>query len=1215
MLNRRPIPPLAVGGRANPVFNLPAHLQQYVQVNDVDQPLGQARLTVELSPRPFNDYQPIVVQIDRALDNIVAIATYYAQLPQLNRAYLSVTMELADNVRLIPNVVQNPLLMLAQVAEIHDEPNRATLAQRYGHNFGASRLFSGPQEIAQNLKASLEEAFENLTNSDETIEFDDLVFELRFDTPMVVGARGKLKAMIKRTIASDIETGGLYKYKYQDGLCGFQAVVYALVANESLREHWTGWSTWFYELFDDTEFGLPALKKDPELFADLAKALRFHMGLPDDSEWQVGSGRDSTANRFCVYQPRMQIVIFNEVTRQVIEQRRGLLFAPEHAKESTILMSYTLGHLHLIRGPKPYFGQNVESNSKFCYSCLLFKTHDRHKCVKVPQCDKCFLPFTSEEHREQHTKWETNQARCDRCEHLFYNSRCLGAHHCRAQHIGICEQCGKKIRPYTEHLCGTYSCVTCMKQVNSDHRCFMLTLPKPDAQVTAEQAGRHYYAFDLESMFRVSEKGGYLHEVNLVVLRRCFDNSPDAEIVMHTMEEFVRWMETRTTPCTLFAHNMKGYDGRMVFDYLFDLHCPPQEILWRGCKILRMTYGKVTFMDTLLHLPASLDELPKMFGLDTTQFKKGYFPYRFNLPENQQYIGPMPPKEYYDPEMKSTKTRKAFEIWYDDQVREGVVYDFAKELREYCQSDVRILCKAIETYMTEQMRNYTLNPFDSITIASYAMAMYRTYFMPENSLCVLHSDEHDNISRSMHGGRTDTRCLLREWTNEEVAQGIYGKYQDVQSLYPTVQFYDPLPVGAPSKRKFDDTKPQPSVSDLFRVFGFVCCDIEPSHYLHHPIIVDVNDEGRLVADLLPKREIVVPTPELHLALRNGYRVTRVYWWYEFKSSTNLFKPYFRTFLKAKIEASGVPDWVGDDPTKWEEFRRYHADKLGIDLDRASMIKNNSKKAGAKLLCNSLWGKFGERNKSSKWGTFALGEMDDRIMELERQWIAGDVDIEFRRYSGNKETVGMVYSHVKELPSTHVLQKKRRGHKNIAVASMITSHARCRLWTELNKLGDRVLYHDTDSIVYEHRPNEYNIPNGRYLGEWEVEEDGLPLVKFVSTGPKCYSYAVLQPDGELRTKTKVKGITLTDYNSKLINYDGMKAMVIGQVDEVKAKTLLFKYNRQHGTMHTDTIPKIFKLTYRKGWIDQTSWKVYPFGWEKFRETATCHIPPLQTEEPK
>lgn len=57
----------------------------------------------------------------------------------------------------------------------------------------------------------------------------------------------------------------------------------------------------------------------------------------------------------------------------------------------------------------------------------------------------------------------------------------------------------------------------------------------------------------------------------------------------------------------------------------------------------------------------------------------------------------------------------------------------------------------------------------------------------------------------------------------------------------------------------------------------------------------------------------------------------------------------------------------------------------------------------------------------------------------------------------------------------------------------------------DKLGARVLYHDTDSIIYENRLGAFNIPDGRYLGEWECETGGSPIIKFVSIGPKCYAY--------------------------------------------------------------------------------------------------------------
>ena len=175
----------------------------------------------------------------------------------------------------------------------------------------------------------------------------------------------------------------------------------------------------------------------------------------------------------------------------------------------------------------------------------------------------------------------------------------------------------------------------------------------------------------------------------------------------------------------------------------------------------------------------------------------------------------------------------------------------------------------------------------------------------------------------------------------------------------------------------------------------------------------------------------------------------------------------------------------------------------------------------------------------------------------------------------------------------------RAKSNIALASMVTSHARCRLWKELNKLGDRVLYHDTDSIIYEHDPAQYNIPEGRYLGEWEVEEDGNPITKFTATGPKCYSYVVQKPDGSVQAKTKVKGITLTSHNSSLIDYEAMKRLVEGDGTEiVKALCLTFKYDRNAGQMRTYNGIKQFRKTYSKGYIDPTTFKVYPFGYDNY-----------------
>jgi hypothetical protein len=364
--------------------------------------------------------------------------------------------------------------------------------------------------------------------------------------------------------------------------------------------------------------------------------------------------------------------------------------------------------------------------------------------------------------------------------------------------------------------------------------------------------------------------------------------------------------------------------------------------------------------------------------------------------------------------------------------------------------------------------------------------------------------------------------------------------------------------------------------------------------LFHPIIVDLHENGRLIADLLPKTKIVVTTPELMLALANGYVVTKVYWIYNYEQSTDLFKEYFRDHLKDKLEASGMPKWVDSD-LKWREFADYHMDELGIDLERDKMVSNPSRKTGAKLLCNSLWGKFGERFHPFAFKVFKVGADDHILNNLENKWFKGDIDITFRKYNGLKTHVAQVWKN-NAVDTVEHRVKNHQGRVNIALASMITAHARCRLWKELNKLGERVLYHDTDSIIYERRPNEYNIPDGRYLGEWECETGGLPITKFVSTGPKCYSYVVRNRDGTVKSSTKVKGITLNAHNSTLVGFEAMKSLVTKSVDEIATKCLSFKYDRQHGTMITKNIIKKFKQVTEKGAI--VGDVIYPFGYENF-----------------
>lgn len=106
--------------------------------------------------------------------------------------------------------------------------------------------------------------------------------------------------------------------------------------------------------------------------------------------------------------------------------------------------------------------------------------------------------------------------------------------------------------------------------------------------------------------------------------------------------------------------------------------------------------------------------------------------------------------------------------------------------------------------------------------------------------------------------------------------------------------------------------------------------------------------------------------------------------------------------------------------------------------------------------------------------------------------------------------------------------------NIFLASFTTMWARLKLYSVLDVSGDRVLYFDTDSVIFKTDKSDdlSYLPIGNYLGEINPEDGHI--IEFVSGGPKNYAYRTLSGKEEC----KVRGFTLNWMNSKLINFEAI-----------------------------------------------------------------------------
>ena len=268
------------------------------------------------------------------------------------------------------------------------------------------------------------------------------------------------------------------------------------------------------------------------------------------------------------------------------------------------------------------------------------------------------------------------------------------------------------------------------------------------------------------------------------------------------------------------------------------------------------------------------------------------------------------------------------------------------------------------------------------------------------------------------------------------------------------------------------------------------------------------------------------TDEVSKALEKDYKILRTYEVWHFKKSTDsLFKGYIRRFMKIKLESSCYNFKSKDEE---EAFKVRIKDRLDIDVNKFEF--NAGLRSIAKLCLNSLWGKFGQCNNMSqtKYVTdvseFYRILLDDKLDNKNFQFI-------------NDDMVQMTYNFKDQFVDNS-------NNTNIYIACFTTSHARLMLYDKLDYLKEKVLYFDTDSIIYAD-DNTKSVCTGDMLGDMTDEIPGKGISSFVSTGSKSYSFKY----GNDEQKSAIKGFTLNHENSNLLNHDSLSKIVRKQTREI------------------------------------------------------------------
>ena len=171
--------------------------------------------------------------------------------------------------------------------------------------------------------------------------------------------------------------------------------------------------------------------------------------------------------------------------------------------------------------------------------------------------------------------------------------------------------------------------------------------------------------------------------------------------------------------------------------------------------------------------------------------------------------------------------------------------------------------------------------------------------------------------------------------------------------------------------------------------------------------------------------------------------------------------------------------------------------------------------------------------------------------------------------------------------------------NIFIALFTTAIARLKLYDALDKLKERVLYYDTDSVIYTTKPSQTQLSLGKFLGEFTDETDGDAITEFGAAGPKSYSY---KTSGG-KTECKSKGLRNTDAVRRVLNCDTMLTHIQQELQDPQAQkrqlhTNVFNHFVRNGkvkSIHLEDLIKIFQVNWDKRVVDRATGITFPYGY--------------------
>ena len=482
----------------------------------------------------------------------------------------------------------------------------------------------------------------------------------------------------------------------------------------------------------------------------------------------------------------------------------------------------------------------------------------------------------------------------------------------------------------------------------------------------------------------------------------CEIGNPDNFIYMNDIDGFIEWARKQRKVTTYF-HNLK-FDGEFILCWLFE----------NGFKFVadRRDLEKNTFT-TLISDKGQFYSLEICFerkgkekdcltiydSLKILPFSVAAIAKGFNLPISK------------------------LEIDYNETREKGHI--LTKEEIDYLRNDVEIMARALHILFEQGLTK--------MTQGSNALYDYKRTVGTKNFSKWFPIPEYDSdIRQSYKGGFT---YLNPKYKEIDLQKGIV---LDVNSLYPSVMYYQPLPYG---EGIFFKGKYKPDKIYNLHVQMFTCqFELKPGYI---PTIQLKNNLAFVPTQYLESSDgedvtLCLTNVDLELFFEhyNVYNIEYHSGW-KFKSTVGLFKEYIDKWNTVKMEST--------------------------------LNGNKAMRTLAKLMLNALYGKFAlNPNVQSKIPWYDNGVVKYKL--------------------GEKETRDPIY---------------------IPVGTFITAWARYKTIDSAQKVYDRFVYADTDSLhlIGTEIPDMLEVDPVK-LGAWK-HESTFTRARFIRQ--KSY---IEEIDGEL-----------------------------------------------------------------------------------------------------